>query len=96
MTSTYTAQCKFCGKKYELKSKWVPVDILELVINIKHFFHSIRHHYKECGFKRNKKIFFKIWLDVFKGIVIIGWVILTTIIKIIFYPIYLLLDLLYR
>ena len=47
--TTCTAHCKFCGKKYEEKSKWIPGDILDLVIDIKHFFHAIRHHYKDEG-----------------------------------------------
>lgn len=65
---------------------------LDLVIDIKHFFHAIRHHYKECGFKKLAKAFFRIWKKIFKCIGI-GLLIL---IKIILYPIYLLLDLLYN
>ena len=90
--TTCTAHCKFCGKKYEEKSKWIPSDILDLVIDIKHFFHAIRHHYKECEFKKLAKAFFRIWKKIFKCIGI-GLLIL---IKIILYPIYLLLDLLYN
>lgn len=89
--TTYTAHCKFCGKKYEVKSKWIPDNILDLVIDFKFFFHAIRHHYKECGFKKLAKAFFRIWKDVFKCIGI-GLLIL---IMITLYPIYLLLDLLY-
>ena len=44
--TTCTAHCKFCGKKYEVKSKWIPDNILDLVIDFKLFFHAIRHHYK--------------------------------------------------
>lgn len=87
-----TGYCKFCGKKYEEKSKWIPGDILDLIIDIKHFFHAIRHHYKECGFKKLAKSFFRIWKNIFKCIGI-GLLIL---IKVILYPIYLLLDLLYN
>ena len=90
--TTYTAHCKFCGKKYEIKSEWLPDDILDLIIEIKLFFHAIRHHYKECGFKKIAKAFFRILKNVFKCIGII----LLLLIKIILYPIYLLLDLLYR
>ena len=90
--TTCTAHCKFCGKKYEEKSKWIPGDVLDLVIDFKLFFHAIRHHYKECGFKKLAKAFFRIWEKVFKCIGI-GLLIL---IKIILYPIYLLLDLLYE
>lgn len=90
--TTCTIYCKFCEKKYEKKSKWVPSDILELIIDIKLFFHVIKHHYKECGFKILTKAFFKIWKKFFKCIGI-GLLIL---IKIILYPIYLLLNLLYN
>ena len=89
--TTYTVHCKFCGKKYKVKSKWIPDNILDLVIDFKLFFHVIRHHYKECGFKKLAKAFFRIWKDVFKSI---GTSFLI-LIKIILYPIYLLIDLLY-
>lgn len=87
----YTANCKFCGKKYEEKSDWIPDEALGLVIEIKHFFHVIRHHYKECGFKKLTKAFFLIWQKIFKSIGIS----LLIIIKIILYPLYFLLGLLY-
>ena len=90
--TTYTTHCKFCGKKYEAKSEWLPDDILDLVIEIKLFFHVIRHHYKECGFKKIIKVFFGIWKNIFKCIGIT----LLLLIKVILYPIYFLLDLLYR
>lgn len=90
--TTCTSYCKFCRKKYEAKSEWIPDEILELIIDIKHFFHLIKYHYKECGFKKLIKAFFRIWRDTFKCIGI-GLLVL---IKIILYPIYLLLDLLYK
>ena len=90
--TTYTAHCKFCGKKYEIKSNWIPDEILDLIIDIKLFFHIIRHHYKECGFKKIVKAFFGIWKNIFKCIGIS----LLILIKVILYPIYLLLDLLYH
>lgn len=89
--TTCTAHCNFCGKKYVEKSEWIPGDILDLVIDIKHFFHVICYHYKECGFKKLIKAFFRIWKGIFKSIGIS----LLILIKIILYPIYLLLDLLY-
>ena len=88
----YTTHCKFCEKKYEIKSEWLPDDILDLVLEIKLFFHAIRHHYKECAFKKLVKAFFRICKDAFKCIGIT----LLLLIKIILYPIYLLLDLLYH
>ena len=90
--TTYTAHCKFCGKKYEIKSNWIPDEILDLIIEIKHFFHTIRHHYKECGFKKLAKAFFRILKNAFKCIGIA----LIDLIRVILYPIYFLLDLLYR
>ena len=89
--TTCTARCKYCEKKYEEKSEWLPGDILDFVIDFKHFFHLIRYHYKECGFKKLAKAFFRIWKGIFKSIGI-GLLIL---IKIILFPIYYLLDLLY-
>lgn len=90
--TTCTVNCKFCGKKYEKKSKWLPSEIIELVIDFELFFHAIRHHYKECGFKRLVKAFFKI---LWKMLISVG-IGLLILIKIILYPIYLLLDLLYN
>ena len=90
--TTCTGYCKFCGKKYKEKSKWLPGDILDLIIDIKHFFHAVRHHYKECGFKKLAKAFFRIWKNVFKCVGI-GLLIL---VKVVLYPIYLLLSLLYE
>ena len=90
--ATCTAHCKFCGKKYEIKTKWVPDDIINLIFYIKHFFHIIRHHYKELDFKKLIKAFFIIWKNVFKCIGIS----LLILIKIILFPIYWLLDLLYQ
>lgn len=90
--TTYTAYCKFCGKKYEIKSSWIPDEILSLVIEIKHFFHVIRHHYKECGFKKIAKAFFKILKNLFKCIGIC----LLNLIRVVLYPVYFLLDLLYH
>ena len=90
--TTCTARCKFCGKEYKVKSEWIPGEILESIIDFKHFFHAIRHHYKECGFKKLTKAFFRIWQKVFKSIGI-GLLIM---VKLIFYPLYLLLDLLYE
>ena len=90
--TTYTAHCKFCGKKYEIKSNWIPDEILDLIIDIKHFFHTIRHHYKECGFKKLTKAFFRILKNAFKCIGIA----LIDLIRVILYPIYFLLDLLYH
>ena len=89
--TTYTAHCKFCEKKYIIKSKWVPGDILELIVLFRHFFHTLRYHRKDCGFKRLIRHFFKIWQTFFKCIGIS----LLILIKLILYPIYLLLDLLY-
>ena len=57
--TTYTTHCKFCKKKYEIKSEWIPDDILSLVIEIKHFFHAIRHHYKEWVSRNLQKHFLK-------------------------------------
>ena len=90
--TTYTTNCKFCGKKYEIKSNWFPDEILDLIIDIKLFFHIIRHHYKECGFKKIAKAFFIILKNVFKCIGIA----LLNLIRVILYPIYFLLDLLYH
>lgn len=89
--TTCTARCKYCEKKYKEKSEWVPGDILDFIIDFKHFFHLIRHHYKECGSKKLTKAFFRILKGFFKSIGI-GLLVL---IKLILLPIYLLLDLLY-
>ena len=90
--TTYTAHCKFCGKKYEVKSEWTPGDILDLILDIKLFFHVVFHHYKELDFKKLIKTLFRILGKVLKSIGIC----LLILIKIILLPIYELLKLLYE
>ena len=90
--TTYTAHCKYCGKKYEVKSEWIPDDILDLILDIKLFFHGVFHHCKELDFKKLIKTFFRILRKVLK---VIG-ICLLILIKIILLPIYKLLNLLYE
>lgn len=90
--TTCTASCRFCDKQYKAKSKWIPGDILDLSIEWRHIFHVIFRHFKECSFKNLTKSFLKTLWDSIKCIGII----ILLIIKLLLYPIYLLLSLLYE
>lgn len=90
---TNTAHCKFCGKKYEVKSSWLPWAIMDFILEAKHFFHAIRHHAKECGFVKLFEAFCKIFIwRILKGALSL----VTIFLAIILYPLYALLSLLYE
>ena len=90
---TNTAHCKFCGKKYEVKSEWLPWAMLDFILESKHFFHAVIHHSKECGFVKLFKAFVKIFIWRFlKGVLSLVIIFLA----IILYPLYALLRLLYE
>ena len=90
---TNSAHCKFCGKKYEVKSEWLPWVILDFILEAKHFFHAVRYHAKECGFVKLFKAFCRIFIMLpIKSIFAFLWIL----IAIILYPLYALLRLLYE
>lgn len=91
MLSTYHLECKFCESKKDFRSTWLPVDVLEAMANMWISFHVIRHHPNEIS----KKRFLHITHQCFWSIAVIIIYILLTIMRIVFYPLWWLLDKLY-
>lgn len=90
--TTYTAHCKYCNKKFEVKSKWLPMPCLDLAMEAKGLFHAIAKHSKEL----TAKAFFKAIGRMIKHFLIsLAWFIVLPI-ALLFYPLYLLLALLYE
>jgi hypothetical protein len=86
--SSYHCECKFCDAKCDLESTWLPVDVLEAVANIWITFHAFRKHPDKMTKSRVKytlKQFF--W-----SAVIIVLYTLLTILRIILYPLWWLLE----
>lgn len=89
---TYSAHCKFCDKKYVVKSKWLPDTVLVLSFEFQHFFHMLKHHRKKFTFKSFSRA---IWTIVKRILILLG-VCPLIIFKCLLYPLYLLLSLLYE
>ena len=93
MRSSYRCECKFCGAKHDWKSTWLPVEILEAAANIWITFHALRHHQKEI-MQKNRFIYAA--KQTFWSVVIIILFFLLTALRIVFFPLWWLLDKLYE
>ena len=90
--TTYTAHCKYCNKKFEVKSKWLPSACLDLVMETKGLSHAIAKHHKELA----ARAFFKAIGRITKYFLIsLAWFIVIPI-ALLLYPLYLLLALFYE
>ena len=89
--SSYHCECKFCEAKHDWKSTWLPVDVLEACANIWITFHAFRKHPDKMTKSRVKYTLNQF----FWSAVIIVLFTLLTILRIIFYPLWWLLDKLY-
>lgn len=89
---TYSAHCKFCDKKYVVKSKWLSDTVLILNFEFQHFFHMLKHHRKEFTFKSFSRA---IWTIVKRILILLG-ICPLIILKYLLYPLYLLLALIYE
>lgn len=90
--TTYTAHCKYCNKKFEVKSKWLPSACLDLAMEVKGLCHAITKHRKEITTKSIFKTLGRIVKHFF--ISLVGIIIIP--IGLLFYPLYLLLSLFYE
>ena len=89
--TTYTAQCKHCNKKFEVKSKWLPSACLNLAMEVKGLLHGIAKHRKKLTVKGTIKTIGRIT----KYLLISALWFLIVPILLLFYPLYLLLSLIY-
>lgn len=90
--TTYTAHCKHCNKKFEVKSKYLPSACLDLAMETKVFFHTIAKHRKEL----TAKAFFKTIGRMTKYFLISTVFFIFVPIGLLLYPLYLLLALFYE
>lgn len=91
MKSEYHLECKFCDKKWDWKSHWLPVDVLEAWANITITHHAFCHHPDKMTAKRLRYAL----NQYFWSAVIIILFTLLTILRVVFYPLWWLLDKLY-
>lgn len=57
--TTYTAECKYCNKKFEVKSKWLPSACLDLAMETKGLIHGIAKHRKKTYHQRHYQDYWK-------------------------------------
>ena len=92
MRSEYTLKCKFCDAKKHWVSHWLPVEVLQAFANIWILFHALRKHPD----KMTKSRFKYAAKQTFWSMVIIVLFFLLTILRIVFFPLWWLLDKLYE
>lgn len=91
MKFSYHCECKYCDAKHDWRSNWLPVDVLQAFANIWITYHAFHHHPDKMTAKRVRYIFGQFF---WSGIIIILYSLLT-ILRIIFYPLWWLLEKLY-
>ena len=90
--TTYTAQCRYCNKKFTVKSKWLPSACLNLAMGVKGLIHGIVKHREKLTIKGTFKSIGRI-IKYF--LISLVWFIILPI-GLLFYPLYLLLALFYE
>lgn len=93
MCSKYTLECKFCNAKKRWESHFFPVEVLQAFANIWILFHVLFHHPKELN-KKNRLIY-SIG-QVFVSIIVILAFAVLTILRVVFFPVWWVLDKLYE
>ena len=89
--STYHCECKFCEAKHDWESTWLPVDVLEACANIWITFHAFRKHPDKMTKSRVK---FTLNQFFWSAVIIVLYTLLT-ILRVVFYPLWWLLDKIY-
>ena len=89
--SSYHCECKFCDAKHDWESRWLPVDVLEACANIWITFHAFCKHPDKMTKSRVKFTLNQF----FWSAVIIVLFTLITILRVVFYPLWWLLDKIY-
>ena len=89
--SSYHCECKFCDAKHDWESTWLPVEVLEACANMWITFHAFRKHLDKMTKSRVKFTLNQF----FWSVVVIVLYTLLTILRIILYPLWWLLDKIY-
>ena len=92
MRSSYHCECKFCKAKRDWESHWLPVEVLQAFANIWILFHALFHHPKELG-KKNRLTYTA--KQVLVSIIVILAFAVLGILRIVFFPLWWLLEKLY-
>ena len=92
MRSSYHCECKYCDAKIDWESTWLPVVVLEAAGDIWINFHALRKHFDKMTKSRFKYVAKK----TFWSVVIIILFALLTILCVVFFPLWWLLDKLYN
>jgi hypothetical protein len=92
MRASCRCECNFCKAEKVYKSEWLPAEVLTVFMEVWFFFHVLKHHREYANFKRVglliKQIFSAAIVVVLLGVLII--------LRIVFYPLWLLLNELYK
>ena len=91
MRSECNFSCRLCDKSWQLKSRWLPSEVLEAFANLIIMFHALRHHPDAM----TGKSFLYLTNQVFWSVGIITVFFFIGLLRIIFYPLWWLLDKLY-
>ena len=86
--SSYHCECKFCDAKHDWESTWLPVDVLEAFANIWITFHAFCKHPDKMTKSRVKFTLNQF----FWSVMVIVLYTLLTILRIILYPLWWLLE----
>ena len=91
MRSSYHCECKFCEAKHDWENTWLPVEVLEAFAHVLITFNALRKHPDKMTAKRFKYAA----NQTFWSVVIIVLFVLLTILRIICYHLWWLLEKLY-
>ena len=91
MKSSYHCECKFCDAKHDWESHWLPVEVLEAFANAWITFHAFRKHPDKMTKSRIKYTLNQF----FWSVVIIVLYTLLTILRVLLYPLWWLLEKIY-
>lgn len=83
--------CKFCDKTCWHKSNWVPFELVDWICSLLFLFHLIFHHSKELTFKKVAKGLWQVLRQFLCAVLFLALVV----VRIVFYPFKLLVDLFY-
>lgn len=84
-------KCKICGKTWRHKSNWISFELVDWIYNLLFLFHLFFHHFEELT---SKNVINGLWQVLRQFLRAILFLILIMV-RIVFYPFKLLLDLFY-
>ena len=92
MRASCRCECHTCNAEKIYRSNWLPAEVLAVFIEVWFFFHVLKHHRDQANFKKMALLFKQFLTAVFVA-VLLG---VLTILRAVLYPLWLLLDELYK